>query len=79
MDEHRHSLVLPFDTTGTDFVRGVEVGRIWEQLKSDAAVVETVHATNAEMMLRMSEATGRALTGEILDDTWMIVEFDPAA
>ncbi len=79
MQEHGHSLLLAFDTPGSDFVRGVEVGRLWERLKSDDPVVEQVHASNAEMLLRMSEATGRALRADILDDEWLLAHFDAPA
>lgn len=71
-----HSLVLAFDTSTSDFVRGAEVGRLWEQLKSDEPIVQEVHASNAEMLLRMAEATGRALRADDLDDTWLLVHFD---
>ena len=79
MDADSHSLVLPFDTAGSDFVRGVEVGRLWEQLKSDELVAQQVHASNAEMLLRMAEATGRPLQADVLDDTWLLAHFDAPA
>jgi hypothetical protein len=78
MQEHGSSLVLEFDTTGSDFVRGVEIGRLWEALKSDQEVEEQVlHASNAEMILRVAEATGRSVVGEPLDDCWVAVNFGP--
>ena len=76
MREIGHFLSLSFDTSGSDFVRGVEVGRLWEQLKSDEPVSGQVHASNAEMLLRMADSTGRGLTTETLDDTWLQVHFD---
>ncbi len=76
MQENGHSLVLAFDTSASDFVRGVEVGRLWEQLKSDEPVVQEIHASNAEMLLRMAEATGRLLRADELDDTWLLAHFD---
>lgn len=73
------SCVLKFDTAGSDFVRGVEVGRLWETLKTeDGPVEEIVHASNAEMIFRLSEATERAVRSEELDDTWLLVTFDAA-
>ena len=67
---------LAFDTPGPDFVRGVEIGRLWELLKGDEALPEQVlHASNAEMILRMAEATGRAVVSEDLDDCWIAVTF----
>lgn len=70
---------LEFDTSTTDFVRGVEIGRLWEKLQLELGPVdEYVHASNAEMILRLSEATGRAVRSEDLDDTWIFVAFDAA-
>jgi hypothetical protein len=71
-----YSLLLEFDTPGSDFVRGVEIGRLWEQLKVDGPVEQTVHACNAEMVLRLAEATGRAVTADPLDDEWLHARFD---
>lgn len=79
MQEDGHSLVLEFDTPGSDFVRGVEVGRLWAQLASDEPIVQQVHASNAEMLLRMAEATGRPLRADILDETWLLAHFDAPA
>jgi hypothetical protein len=79
MNEHDHSLRLAFDTPGSDFVRGVEIGRLWELLQSDGPVEQQVHASNAEMLLRMAETTGRPVQADILDDTWLHVRFDAPA
>ncbi len=76
MDRAYHSLALAFDTSAADFVRGVEVGRLWEQLKSDEPVVQEVHASNAEMLLRMAERTQRSLRAAEASDTWLIAHFD---
>jgi len=74
-----YACALEFDTTTTDFVRGVEIGRLWEILKnSSEAVEEVVHASNAEMVLRVAEATGRLARSEELDDTWLLVSFAAA-
>jgi hypothetical protein len=68
---------LQFDTAGPDFVRGVEVGRLWEMLKvGNETVEEIVHISNAEMILRMAEATSRPVRSEEIDDTWVRVIFD---
>lgn len=75
MHANGHSLVIAFDTSTPDFARGVEVGRLWEQLKSDEAVVQEVHASNAEMLLRLAEATGRSLKADQLDDVWLLARF----
>jgi hypothetical protein len=73
-----HSIALAFDTASSDFVRGVEIGRLWETLKSDQEIDEQVlHASNAEMILRVAEATDRSVVGERLDDCWLAVTFGP--
>lgn len=70
---------LRFDTTASDFVRGVEVGRLWEMLKNDGEPVEEiVHASNAEMLMRVGEASCRAVQREELGDGWLLVKFDAA-
>jgi hypothetical protein len=79
MQQNGHSLVLAFDSSTPAFARGVEVGRLWEQLKSDEPVRQEVHASNAEMLLRMAEATGRPLKADPLDDTWLLANFDAPA
>lgn len=74
-----YACVLQFDTPGADFVRGVEVGRVWEALKHDPGPVEEiVHASNAEMILRIAEATARSVSSEELDETWLRVTFGAA-
>ena len=35
MDGQHYALALAFDTDSPEFVRGVEIGRLWEQLKTD--------------------------------------------
>ena len=70
---------LRFDTTASDFVRGVEVGRLWEMLKNDGEpVAEIIHASNAEMLMRVGEAYCRAVQSEELGDGWLLVKFDAA-
>lgn len=68
--------LLPFTRDSEDFTLGVEVGRLWELTKSDAdEIVEYVHAANAEMVLRIGEATGRFVQSEELGDGWLEVTF----
>lgn len=71
--------MLPFDTDDPEFVRGFECGDLWRQLNLDVSAFEQhIHATNAEMVLRMAEAAERKVTAEHLDDTWMIVRVEEA-
>lgn len=76
-DATGYSLLLEFDSDEPAFTRGVEVGRLWTIL-ADAdlhEVTETVHASNAEMMLRLAEARGFDVQSEDLDETWIVVTF----
>lgn len=77
MSDMGHSLVLAFDTDDPEFCRGVEVGRLWEQLNADPhePVEQTLHASNAEMVLRMAEATDRPVTSTEVGDDWIEVAF----
>lgn len=70
--------VLAFDTDDPQFARGVEIGRLWEMLRNhDDEFVQEIHATNAEMVLRMADATGRSVEAEEMDgDVWMLLKVE---
>lgn len=70
MGEDSFSLLLAFDTDDPEFARGVEVGRLWEQLKTRERICETIHASNTEMAIRMCEALEREFHAHSLDDRW---------
>jgi hypothetical protein len=71
-----HTCLLSFDTDDPEFARGFEIGRLWALLRSsEDAVVETTHASNTEMMLRLAEATDRRVRAVDLDDHWVEVTF----
>ncbi|HXS47028.1 MAG TPA: hypothetical protein VN756_06155 [Solirubrobacterales bacterium] len=75
-DPAAHSCLLRFDTDSDDFGRGFEAGRLWALLRAtDDEVVETVHAANAEMILRLAEATNRRVQATELDDHWIEATF----
>ena len=75
-DPAGHICLLPFDTDDAEFVRGFEAGRLWALLcVEEDEVVETVHASNAEMMLRLGEATRRNVRAADLDENWVEVTF----
>jgi hypothetical protein len=79
MKQENHALALAFDTDAPEFARGVEIGRLWERLRLDAAPAdEMVHIANTEMLLRIGDALGRAVTGEEHDEIWMTVRFGSA-
>lgn len=74
-----YGCVLAFDTSDPEFARGVEIGRLWERLRhDDEEVVELIHCSNAEMALRVAEASGRTVRSEELSDTWLELTLGPA-
>jgi len=78
MSDNAYSLALAFDTDHPEFARGVEAGRLWEQLKSGEPVEQTIHATNSEMAMRMCEGMGREFSAEVLDETWIELRVEAA-
>jgi hypothetical protein len=72
-----HSLLLPFDTDGAEFARGFEAGRLWTLLREqpDEEFEANVSVENAEMVLRIAEATGRSVQSEELGCGWLHVNF----
>ena len=81
MESHAgHSLLLRFDSDEPAFARGFELGRLWALLRErpDEPFEEYVHATSAEMLLRIAEATGRNVQSEEVGGGWLFVTFSPA-
>jgi hypothetical protein len=81
-----YSLTLRWDTDDPEFNRGFEAGEVFCNARAFAAgeqrdcdpdgqLVETVHATNALMMIRIAEAHGLAVRSEEVGDGWMHVVF----
>lgn len=76
MSEGGHSLLLAFDNQSRDFALGVEVGRVWVLLSAtDDALDCEMHTANAEMVLRLAEATGRTVRWVEHDNTWSTAYF----
>ena len=81
METGGYECALPFDTDSADFARGFEAGRIWERLRDgdlDSLDGQLFHAANAEMVLRMVDATadsvGRYLRAEFTEAPgWMVL------
>lgn len=74
MDEY--TLAIAFDTDDAEFCRGVEVGMIYGRLLAEPRpVLAVVHASNAEMMLRLAEATSTSVRSVDLDEDWLEVTF----
>jgi hypothetical protein len=71
-----YGLLLAFDADG-DFVRGFEAGRLWTQLQDpeehETLIGQALHATNAEMILRMGEALDLEIAAEPQDETWITI------
>lgn len=66
-------LVVAFDSDTAEFTRGVEVGVLWQRLRSEPLpVTAVVHASNAEMVLRVAEAVGASVRADDLGD-WLAV------
>jgi hypothetical protein len=73
----RQQPLLAFDTDSADFIRGFEIGALWVLLaeRGDAEVEEYVHASNAEMIMRLAEASYRHVSSEELGNDWLLVRF----
>lgn len=77
-DPSGHTCLLPFDTDDAEFARGFEAGRIWMLLRtSDGEVVECIHASNAEMAMRLAEAADRQVVATELGHDWLEATFAP--
>lgn len=63
-DDDGYNLVLPFDTDDPEFRRGVEAGALWAHLEHEPYVAKTVHADNAEMVMRIAEALSLPFSAE---------------
>jgi hypothetical protein len=78
-DSAGHACLLPFDTDDAEFARGFEAGRLWALLRdSDDEVVECIHASNAEMAMRLAEATERNVSATELGHDWLEATFSAA-
>lgn len=74
-----YSLLLAFDRDDPAFIDGFELGRLWERAKNDEVeFVESIHGRNAEMVLRIAEATGRRVRSQEIGSGWIDVTFAPS-
>ena len=80
MNAHGHASLITFDSDEPEFARGFEVGRLWTLLREypGKRLEEYAHVANAEMLLRLADATGRTVQSEELDDGWLLVWFSVA-
>ena len=65
---------LRFDTDDPGFVRGFEIGVLWERLNSYGSCHMAVSASNAEMVMRVAKAAGCQFSGRDLGDDRISVE-----
>lgn len=71
------NLLLPFDTDDPEFGRGFEAGRMWERIKSDRTTwSQLIHASNAEMVMRMCELESRSFRAEDVNEDYVQVWID---
>lgn len=76
-DSDSYSLVLPFDSDNPEFTRGFEIGRIYGQLDTRPPTLNgTIHATNAEMLIRVAEQAGYTYRGEPLGPDFLAVALE---
>lgn len=79
MDDLTIGLLLAFDHDDEEFSRGFELGRVWAILRaSDDNFDCEMHAANAEMILRIAEATDRQVRTEELGSGWVTAYFSHA-
>lgn len=79
-DPSGHACLLPFDTDDPEFARGFEAGRLWALLRTgDDEVVQCIDASNAEMAMRLAEATERTVVATELGHDWLEATFSPPA
>jgi hypothetical protein len=73
------AVLVEFDSEHPEFARGFEVGRLWTLLRErpHEVVEEHAHGANAEMLMRLGEATARQVRSEELGEGWLLVTFDP--
>lgn len=68
-----YQLLFAFDSDEPEFARGFESGRLWERITNDHTTWdEIVHATNAEMVMRMCEAQDRTFRAETMPDEFFV-------
>lgn len=82
-----YTLELAFDTDDPEFCRGFEAADVYNAVRRFAereapdddgppeTWTETVHATNAEMVLRIAERLGVRAHSDEVGDGWMHVVF----
>ncbi len=73
MNDEEYSLLLPFDSDDREFVRGVQIGMVFERFGVSGRADIPVYAECAEMLARMRECGLEFIVSEV-SDGWLIVE-----
>lgn len=70
------ALIVEFPNGSRDFVLGFEAGRLWAAFQAgEIPYGQPFHAENAEVVIRMAEASGVSVAAEFTeDDNWMTLE-----
>lgn len=69
-------LVVEFDREDAMFARGVEVGMLWQRLRTESLPVHgLLHVDNMEMALRLAEASAVSVQADDLDGDWLWLTF----
>jgi hypothetical protein len=68
-----YGLLLPFDSDTPEFRRGAEIGMLWTRLEYEPYVTASIHADNAEMVIRVAEARGLPFTAQEAGPDWLHV------
>lgn len=71
-----YNLILAFDSDQPEFRRGFEAALIYRdawELERGKGFERTVHPDNAEMVMRIAEATGCTFTAQEVEGDWVLV------
>ncbi len=71
-----YNLILAFDSDEPEFRRGFEAALIYRdawELPRGKRFERQIHAENAEMVMRIAEATGCTFTAWGANDDWVLV------
>ncbi len=71
-----YNLILAFDNDEPEFRRGFEAALIYRDawgLERGSGFERTVHANNAEMIMRIAEATGCTFSAQEVVGDWVVV------
>ena len=85
-DETTYNLIIAFDTDDDEFIRGFEIGSLYEcvrplaEVQTDEPFRRQIHASNIEMALRIAEYADLSMRIEPYDDEdWVDVVFSVKA